>query len=292
MEEKILKVIDQYKKTDNKKIIYRLLGGMSNYMYLVEIDGKHYTVRFPGEYCEHFVDRDLEENGIMLFEKLGLTNKTVYLNKEEGTKISEYTEGFALSDLKRSGNALPYEKVSDLLKKVHNSNLKAVNNYDPFKRLDNYEKDLVELGYTLPNNYLEVKKDFLTFKDYLDSQKKVLCHNDSQPSNFVLGNDGNLIIVDFEFTGNNDLVYDIACFANMELSDGEKLLEVYFGTPSSDEYKRFYLWRSYQAFQWYNVAMFKELVGMSKSLKLDFKMIADSYLQQAIDNLNKAKKYN
>ena len=88
------------------------------------------------------------------------------------------------------------------------------------------------------------------------------------------------------------MIYDIACFANMELSDGEKLLEVYFKAPSNDEYKRFYLWRSYQAFQWYNVAMFKELVGMSKSLKLDFKMIADSYLQQAIDNLNRAKKYN
>ena len=30
---------------------------------------------------------------------------------------------------------------------------------------------------------------------------------------------------------------------------------------------------------------------MSKTLKLDFKMIGDSYLEQAIDNLNKAKKY-
>jgi hypothetical protein len=37
--------------------------------------------------------------------------------------------------------------------------------------------------------------------------------------------------------------------------------------------------------------MCKELVGMSKTLKLDFKMIGDSYLEQAIDNLNKAKKY-
>ncbi|MBO4667037.1 MAG: phosphotransferase, partial [Bacilli bacterium] len=255
MEDKILKVIDAYKKTDNKKILYRLLGGMSNYMYLVEIDGSLYTVRYPGEYCEHFVNRDLEENGIMLFEKLGLTNKTVYFNKEDGTKISSYTEGFALSDLKRSGKALPYEKASELLKKVHNSNLKAVNDYNPFLRLENYEKDLVELGFVIPKNYINAKKDFLEFKEYLESQKKVLCHNDSQPSNFVLSNDGSLLIVDFEFTGNNDLIYDIACFANMELSDGEKLLEVYFDhNVKNDEYKRFYLWRSYQAFQWYNVA--------------------------------------
>ena len=291
MEEKILKVIDSYVKTDNKKILYRLSGGMSNYMYLVEIDGKLYTVRYPGEYSEKFVDRDLEENGIMLFEKLGLTNKTVYFNKKDSTKISTFTEGFALSDIKRSGGALPYEKASELLKVVHNSGLKAVNDYAPFDRLNKYEKDLIELGFTLPSKYLEVKDEFLSYKGYLESQKKVLCHNDSQPSNFVLDNDGKLFIVDFEFTGNNDLIYDIACFANMELSDGEKLLEVYFTSPTSDEYKRFYLWRAYQALQWYNVAMFKELVGMSKTLRLDFKMIANSYLEQAINNLQTAKKY-
>ena len=291
MEEKILELLRKQFKDADIKIIYRLMGGMSNYTYLVSVDGVLYTVRFPGEYSEKFVNRDLEENGISLFEKLGLTNKTVYLNKEEGTKISYYTEGFALSDLKRSGKELPYDKVAYLLKEVHNSGLKAVNDYNPFLRLESYEKDLVELGFSLPNKYLEIKNKFLSFKNYLDSQKKVLCHNDSQPSNFVLDNSGKLMIVDFEFTGNNDLIYDIACFANMELIDGERLLKTYFGEVTSDENKRFYLWRSYQAFQWYNVAMFKELVGMSKTLKLDFKMIADSYLCQAESNLLTAMKY-
>ena len=292
MEDKIISLLNKVFNSSDCKVVYRLMGGMSNYTYLVSVDNKLYTVRFPGEYAEKFVDRELEENGIMLFEKLGITNKTVYLNKEEGIKISLYTEGFALSDIKRSGGVLPYDKASDLLKVVHKSGLKAVNDYEPFKRLEKYENDLVELGFTLPSKYLEVKKEFLSFKKYLDSQKKVLCHNDSQPSNFVLDNDGKLLIVDFEFTGNNDLIYDIACFANMELSDGEKLLEVYFdNNVTSDEYKRFYLWRSYQAFQWYNVAMFKELVGMSKTLKLDFKAIADSYLCQAEANLLKAKEY-
>ena len=292
MENKILNVINKCFKSDNVKIIYRLLGGMSNYTYLVKVDDELYTVRFPGEYAEHFVDRNLEENGINLFEKLGITNKTIYLNKEEGTKVSHYIDGYALSELKKNGKELPYVEVSNLLKVVHNSGLKAVNDYDGFTRLENYEKDLVDLGFALPQRYIEVKKDFLGYKGYLESQKKVLCHNDSQPSNFVLTSDNKLLIVDFEFTGNNDLIYDIACFANMELSDGEKLLDVYFDHKvTSDEYKRFYLWRSYQAFQWYNVAMFKELVGMSKSLKLDFKAIADSYLEQAIENLNKAKTY-
>ena len=118
MENKILNVINKCFKSDNVKIIYRLLGGMSNYTYLVKVDDSLYTVRFPGEYAEHFVDRTLEENGINLFEKLGITNKTIYLNKEEGTKVSHYIDGYALSELKKNGKELPYVEVSNLLKVV------------------------------------------------------------------------------------------------------------------------------------------------------------------------------
>jgi hypothetical protein len=74
----------------------------------------------------------------------------------------------------------------------------------------------------------------------------------------------------------------------------EKSLDVYFDGISFEEMKemkkRFYLWRAFQCFQWFNVAMFKDLVGMSETLKLDFKMIALSYLKQIEENLNKVKK--
>lgn len=291
MENNIKNIINKCFGESKHNIVYRLMGGMSNYTYLVSVNDKLYTVRYPGEYAEHFVNRDYEEDGIKLFEQLGLTNKTIYLDKEAGTKVSEYTVGRSLNELKNNKEELPYKDVSNLLKKVHNSGLKAVNDYEPFKRLENYEKDLLELGYVLPNKYLEIKKEFCKYQDYLESQTKVLCHNDSQPSNFILDEESKLFVVDFEFTGMNDPIYDISCFANMEINDGEKLLEVYFNNPTNDEKKRFYLWRSFQCFQWFNVAMFKELVGMSKTLKLDFNAIAMWYLEEAGNNLSKAMNF-
>ena len=176
---------------------------------------------------------------------------------------------------------------------MHQSDLRCSVDYNPFDRLSKNEKDLINLDFTHPEKYLELRRFFNTFKEYLENLPKVLCHNDSQPSNFVSTND-NLFVVDFEFIGNNDLVYDIACFANMDIKDGEKLLDVYFDGISYEEMevmkKRFYLWRAFQCFQWFNVAMFKDLVGMSETLKLDFKMIALSYLKQIEENLNKVKK--
>lgn len=291
MEQKINQIVKDYFKTDDFKIERRLMGGMSNYTYVVNVMDNLYTVRYPGEYCEYFVDRKIEEEGIQLFNSLNLTNQTIYFNNSNHVKIAKYVDGTSLNELKNNNIELPYKEVAELLKKVHQSSLKCTVDYNAYNRLDKYENDLKNLGFILPSRYLELRNYFNDFQEYLESQEKVLCHNDSQPSNFIQS-DNKLFIVDFEFVGNNDLIYDIACFANMELSDGEKLLSVYFEELNDDLLKRFYLWRAFQCFQWYNVAMFKELVGMSKTLKLDFKMIAESYLTQIAENLEKVKKIN
>jgi len=287
MENKVLSEAKKILKTEDVKIVERLLGGMSNYTYVIEADGTLYTFRIPGEYSEHFVNRDYEIENIKLVESLNVTNETIYLNTETGIKIAKYIPGKPLSTMDES--LYPYEKISNILKQVHNSNVKAVNDYNPFERLSYYEKIASDLGFTHPEEYLKQKEYFLKFKEYLESTPKVLTHGDSQPSNFVLTDDDKLLIVDFEFCGNNDPIYDIACFSNKHYGDGFKLLHIYYKNPSNDHIKRFHLWRAFQCFQWYNVAMFKEMVGMSKTLHIDFMMVAKKYLEMIIFLLEKVK---
>lgn len=275
-EEIVKKRFEAIFSAKNVKIEKRLLGGMSNYTYVINADGVLYTFRIPGDYSEYFVDRNIEKANIALMEKLGISNETIYLNTENGEKISRYVEGVSLHTLED----FPYEKVSNLLKKIHNSGLKADNDYDPFGRLEHYEKVNKVLGFILPEEYKELKEKFYRFKDYLLSQEKVLCHGDSQPSNFILNGD-EISVVDFEFTGNNDPIYDIACFANIKLEHGLKLLNVYFEEVDDDKYNRFILWRTFQALQWFNVATFKDLKGMSEKLKIDFNMVSKKYLALA-----------
>ena len=45
----------------------------------------------------------------------------------------------------------------------------------------------------------------------------------------------------------------------------------------------------YQCLQWHNVAMYKDLIGLSKDLGVDFKFFADLYLDKATNFLNKIK---
>lgn len=276
MEKQVIADVQRIMKTENVHVLERLMGGMSNYTYVVSVNSKKYTYRIPGEYGEVFVDRHQELENIRKAESLGITNRTVYFNLKEGTKLAEYVEGKPLSTIQD----YPYPQVAELLRKIHNSGLEAASDYQPFQRLKSYELLLKELGFVHSFRYLKTRANFNQYQEYLESQKKVFTHGDSQPSNFIYDGE-RLFVVDFEFTGNNDPIYDIACFANIRYEEGFKLLQVYYGNPNDDEIRRFNLWRCFQCLQWYNVAMFKEQKGLSRTLHIDFMKVAEHYLELA-----------
>ena len=71
-----------------------------------------------------------------------------------------------------------------------------------------------------------------------------------------------------------------------------KFLPVYLGRePQAEESRRLYLWRAFQCLQWHNVALYKDLIGLSKDLGLDFNMIAAAYLTKAEQFLSGANQY-
>lgn len=259
-------------------IVKRLMGGMSNYTYVIDVLGTKYTFRIPGKNAEKFVDRITEKANIQLIEELALNNHTVFLDVEEGYKIAEYIEGQPLSEL----DPLEYlAEAATVLHTIHNSALKAINDYDPNRRLAYYESHLDEFDYTHTDRYLELKTKWKSLQaTYMDDTTLVLCHGDSQISNFVVTTNG-LRLMDWEFTGNNDPYYDIACFGNNNFDHALALLPIYLGRkPTVEEYNRLYFFRAYQCLQWHNVALYKEFIGLSIDLGVDFQFVANLYLDK------------
>ena len=116
------------------------------------------------------------------------------------------------------------------------------------------------------------------------SQRKVLSHNDAQRSNIIKTPNNEYYFIDFEFVGNNDPLYDVACFGNSFVSEGRELLNKYcFDKPSEDEIKRFYLWRIYISLQWYNVAITKHYRGEGEKHGFNFLDVAKHFLNNAKD---------
>lgn len=269
------------------QVDHRLMGGMSNYTYVFTVNGDKYTFRIPGKNAEKFVDRDIEKANIDIVDELNLNNDTIYLDVASGIKIARYLEGHPLSTTDPLGYLIDAAYV---LHQVHASKHRAVNDYNPFERLARYEGHLAEFNFDHSDRYTNLKARWMGHRDaYADPSRWTLCHGDSQISNFVVTDDG-LRLMDWEFTGNNDPFYDIACFGNNDFDHALALLPVYLGyQPSVEDYNRLYFYRAYQCLQWHNVALYKEFIGLSVDLVVDFAMVANLYLDKTEKFLNSIK---
>ena len=279
VEEYIVARVNALMHTEDAAIVKRLEGGMSNYTYVVETRGKKYTYRVPGKFAEKFVDRVEEWDNIQEINRLGLNNANSYVEVISGEKLAEYVEGTILSET----DIESYNEMSvAALKKIHGSDMRC-RDYNAFGRLSDYERYCREMGFTHPKEYHELREQLERMRDAHAEVPMVPCHCDYQPTNLVVSGD-KLYVLDWEFAGMNDPIYDIACYGNAGFDKALSLLEAYVGhKPTSEELKRLYFHRSFQCLQWYNVAIFKDRVGLSRDLNMDFNAVAAFFFNMAKD---------
>ena len=277
VEEYIVARVNALMHTQDAAIVKRLEGGMSNYTYVVETRGKRYTYRVPGKYAEKFVDRVEEWDNIQEVNKLGLNNATSYVEVISGEKLAEYVEGTIMSET----DVVSYNDMSvKALKQIHNSNLRF-KDYNAFGRLADYERYCREMGFTHPKEYIELRGKLDQMRQAHADVPMVPCHCDYQPTNLVVSGD-KLYVLDWEFAGMNDPFYDIACYGNAGFDKALSLLEAYVGhKPTPQELRRLYYHRAFQCLQWYNVAIYKDRVGLSRDLNMDFNHVAAFFFNMA-----------
>lgn len=286
IEEYIIARVNALLQATDASIVKRLEGGMSNYTYVVDCGGKRYTYRVPGKSAEHFVDRADEWKNILAVEPLGLNNENSYVELRTGEKLADYVEGTILTDT----DIVSYNELSaKTLHKIHESGVKF-SDYDAFGRLERYEGYCREKGFAHPESYVKLRQHLDKCREQIGEVEKVPCHCDYQPSNLVVSPDG-LKVLDWEFAGMNDPLYDVACYGNAGFDKALSLLEAYVGhEPTADEKRRLYFHRAFQCMQWYNVAIFKHLIGLSKDLNMDFSDVATFFFNMATDLLGEYDK--
>lgn len=267
-------------------IVQPLVGGMMNQSFIVANNERKYVLYISTKQANEMVDRDLEKEHQAIIYKLGITSKNVYFDVDNGIKINEYIEGHSLDKIEN----FDYQKVAQLLKKLHDSPIKAKEDYGPFDRFNNYEKEANAYVIDQDEKYLLLRNYLFSYQQFLKKQEKVLSHNDAQRSNIVLGDENKYYLIDFEFVGNNDPIYDIAAFANGEVKEGYQVLLETYQNPSEEEILRFYLWRIFLSLQWYNVALVKHYRGEGKTHHIDFLGVAKHFIDNAFEAYQNIKK--
>ena len=265
---------------EGSEIVSPLVGGMMNISYIVkDASNKKYVLYISTEQANEMVDRPLEKEHQRIIYELGITSKNVYFDEKNGIKINEFIEGSSIDKV----DEFNYQKIASLLKTLHSSNVYSREDYGPFNRFEHiYENEALSFEKEPSPLYQELRSFLFSHKDYLLRQRKTLCHNDAQRSNIVKTPEDEYYLIDFEFVGNNDPIYDIACFGNGLVSEGRKLLDYYFdNSPSEEHIKRYYLWRVFVSLQWYNVAVTKHYRGEGEKHGFNFLDVANHFLNNA-----------
>jgi len=205
---------------------------------------------------------------------LQLNNETVYFDVESGDKAALYVEGDVLTEIDYKKHLT---EIVSALKKLHTSGIEPASDYGHVERLALYET------FTDENDplYDELKAAWINMFEQRKNMPKVFCHGDAQRSNMVLAKD-QLYLLDWEYSGLNEIYYDIASFGNVAFEDALELLDAYLGRKATKEEQnavKFY--RMFQALQWHQVATRKDMIGLSEVVHFDFKMLAKKYLNLA-----------
>ena len=219
------------------------LGGLTNNNYKVKINEKDYVARVPGTGTEKTIDRLNEKINSSIAYKVGLDSRSIYFNEFTGLKIAEFIENAETlnpTTAKREDNM---ELIANVLKTLHTTEEKFHEDFDPFIGTEFYEKALLEANGKVYDDYLELKEIFMPLKDELNKLGivNVPGHLDALPENFIKSGEDKLYLIDWEYSGNYDNLYDVAA-VSLECSyteDEEELFfKKYFGTNPTEQERR------------------------------------------------------
>ena len=215
---KIVEIMEgAFKVAPNEiKSISIMKTGMTNQSFLVFCGNKGYIVRFPGPGANRMINREEEAAVYQVIGNKGICDNVIYINPENGCKITEYIEDVRVCNPYRKEDV---EKCIGKLKQIHTMKLQVAHEFDIFKKIDFYESLLREYGMTSNyEDYEQTKENIFSLKGYMDKhmETKVLAHIDAVPDNFLLVKDGKgteqIRLIDWEYAGMQDPHVDIAMF--------------------------------------------------------------------------------
>ncbi len=189
----------------------RLTGSHTNFTYKVTTEGGVYVVRLAGEGTSDYIDRATEEYNAWVAAATGVGAEVLYSDPVSGTMLSRFIEGFAVDEARLRREPEAVARTARALARIHRCGWTFLRRHDVFEEIEGYLDLLGKLGMPPPNGYDEVERDVEVIRRALQAFPVQLapCHNDTWPGNFVDAGT-HMYLVDWEFSGMNDPVWDLA----------------------------------------------------------------------------------
>lgn len=282
---------------DDENIIFdksRFAGGLTNYNYIMDINGIEYVIRQPGGMTNLMIDRNIEKINNKIALEIGLNSDCIYFDEYSGIKISVFIHNS--KNISQTNPCIPsnLDAVSSVLKKLHSSTKLFPNIFDWKMELIKYENIVKELKGDFFFDYSELKNQLFEFVEKNMHQiATVPCHNDTVPENFLIDDKGKAYLIDWEYSGMNDPSWDVAAYIlESKLSEdaiGYLLQEYYGKQPTKEEILKIKCFMMVQDLLWTVWALIRHYHGDDF---LDYCYLRYERFQKNMKSITKSNDYS
>ncbi len=211
-------------------------GGLSNRNYVVGAAGVQFVIRIAGANGPLLgVDRVREKQVIDVVEGAGITPHVAAFVLPQGHAATRFlADAHALSIDEFTSPAM-VPRLAAKLRDLHD--LERVDGvFDPYADIERWMTLLTSKGTHLPSRLKPLLKLVIASKAVRPRPSEhdmVLCHNDPYHLNFL--DNGSLWLIDWEYAGMNDPMYDLAAIGYTLDDEGrDLLLKAYFGSATTE----------------------------------------------------------
>ncbi len=229
-----LRNLDDFRQASAETCEIERLGGLTNLVYRVETGGRAVVVRIPGKGTEDYIDRAVEIHNAKVAAGTGIAPAVLWADPSSGVMISDYiADTVTMTPALFASRAGAPARAGTALRALHRAPSPFRFRFELFSMIDDYLEVLSTKESDLPEGYRDVVAEAAPIKALLRDQPGDLVpsHCDPLCENFL--DDGKRMwIVDFEYSGMNDALWDLGDLsveAGLTEAQDQEMLTAYFG---------------------------------------------------------------
>jgi CTP:phosphocholine cytidylyltransferase-like protein/thiamine kinase-like enzyme len=217
-------------------------AGLTNTSFIFQVGDTKYVYRHPGDGTNEMVDRKHEKIALELAKKAGVDPTFLYMNDEEGWKISLYVPDIRLPDYQNFEDS---KRVLKVMRKLHDQMFQVPWEFDPWEDSKRMEALVRKAGPIEMPDFEELKAKAIKVYEMIknDNVPKRFCHCDTYGPNWMLTST-QTILIDWEYAGNADPAMDVGGYimdAMYSIDEAKKLVKEYLGDSDSPQMERHYI---------------------------------------------------
>jgi thiamine kinase-like enzyme len=197
-----------------KSISYeRIAAGITNINWRVttQEEGRRYFLKIPGANTSIFIDRKLAKEASIKIAGTGYAPHLVYYDDSDDVEVQEYLEGFRSCNVSDLLDPVIRANVVKAYKKIHETQTLSKDKTG-FQQLTERLEQTRQYGAVLPRDIDDLVERCDRAREKLERNPVPLCacYNDGYVSNYMVDDQKNVRIIDWEYASNNDPYWDIS----------------------------------------------------------------------------------